>query len=64
MEYKVVFGQFHKTQNENDHSQLTFSCCEIRSRVTIKTPERRVFIVNFERISHFFLVFLLLTLSK
>ena len=38
--------------------------------LTIKTPERRhwrrsgVFIVNFEHISHLFLVFLLLTLKK
>ena len=39
-------------------------------KLTIKTPERHqrrrsgVFIVNFENISHFFLVFLLLTLNK
>ena len=39
------------------------------SKLTIKTPERHqwrrygVFIVNFEHISHFILVFLLLTLS-
>ena len=40
--------------------------CEICSKLTIKTPERRsgVFIVNFEHISHRFLVFLLLTLSR
>ena len=42
---------------------------EIFSQLTIKTPEQRhghssdVFIVNFEQISHIFLVFLLLTLS-
>ena len=42
--------------------------CEICSKLTIKTPERRywrlsgVFIVNFEHISHLVLVFLLLTL--
>ena len=37
----------------------------ICSKLTIKTPERRsgVFIVNFEHISHFDLMFLLLTLS-
>ena len=41
--------------------------CEIWSKLTIKTPERRygcrssVFIVNFEYISHLALVFLLLT---
>ena len=43
--------------------------CEIRSELTIKTPQKRqwrrsnVFIVNFEHISHFILVFLLLTLN-
>ena len=42
--------------------------CKICSKLTIKTPERRhwrrsgVFIVDFEHISHFFLVFLLLTM--
>ena len=44
--------------------------CEIRSKLTIKTPERHqwrrsgTFIVNFENISHLVLVFLLLTLSS
>ena len=44
--------------------------CAICSTLTIKTLERRhqrrscVFIVNFEYISHLFLVFLLLTLNK
>ena len=44
--------------------------CEICSKLTIKTLERRywrcygVFIVNFEHTSHLVLVFLLLTLSK
>ena len=43
--------------------------CEICSKLTIKTPERRqwrrcgVFIVNFEPISRLVLVFLLLTLN-
>ena len=43
--------------------------CEICSKLTIRTPKRRhwlpsgVFIVNFEHISHFLLVFLFLTLS-
>ena len=43
--------------------------CEICSKLTIKTPERRqwrhsdVFIVNSEHISHIFSVFLLLTLK-
>ena len=44
--------------------------CEICSKLTIKTPERRqwrlsdIFIVKFEYISHLVVVFLLLTLSK
>ena len=44
--------------------------CEIYSKLTIKTPERRhwrrsgVFIVNFEYISHLILMFLLLTLNR
>ena len=44
--------------------------CEIYSKLTIQTPERRqwrssgVFIVNFEHISQLVLVFLLLTLSS
>ena len=44
--------------------------CKLCSKLTIKTPERRhrcrsgVSIVNFEHISHFFLVYLLLTLNK
>ena len=44
--------------------------CEISSKLTMKTPERRhwcrsiVFIFNFEHISHLVLVFLSLTLSR
>ena len=43
--------------------------CEICSKLTIKTPEQRIwrrsgiFTVNFEHISHLVLVFLLLTLN-
>ena len=43
--------------------------CEMCSKLTIKTPERRqgrrsgVFVVSFEHISHLFVVFPLLTLS-
>ena len=53
-----------KVNNRNTRTR-----CEIRSKLTMKTPERRqwrrsgVFIVNFERISHLVLVFLLLTLN-
>ena len=49
-----------KVNNRNTRTR-----CEICSKLTIKTPERRpwhrfgVFIVNFEYISHLFLVFLL-----
>ena len=44
--------------------------CEICSKLTIKTPERRhwrcsgTFIINFNHISHIVLVFLLLTVNK
>ena len=44
--------------------------CEICSKLIIKTIEQRlwdrsgVFIVNFEHITHLFLLFLLLTLNK
>ena len=52
-----------KVNNKN-----TRKWCEICSKLTIKRPERRrrsgLFIVNFEHISHLFLVFLLLTLKK
>ena len=46
-----------KVNNRNTRTR-----CEIRLKLAIKTPERRywrlsgVFIVNFEYISHFFLV--------
>ena len=50
-----------KVNNRNSRKK-----CEICSKLTIKTPERRsgVFIVNFEHILHIFLLFLLLTLNK
>ena len=54
-----------KANNRN-----TRTMCEICSKLTIKTPERRrwrrsgIFIVNFEQIFHIVLVFLLLTLSQ
>ena len=51
-----------KVNNRN-----TRTSCEICSKLTIETTERRhwrVFFVNFEYISHVFLVFLLLTLSR
>ena len=54
-----------KVNNRNTRTR-----CEICSKLTINTPERRhwrrsgVFLVNFEHISHLVLVFLLLTLNK
>ena len=54
-----------KVNNRNTRTR-----CEICSKLTINTPERRhwrrsgVFIVNFEHISYLVLVFLLLTLNK
>ena len=50
-----------KVNNRNTRTR-----CEIYSKLTIKTPERRsgAFIMNFEHISHLVLVFLLLTLSR
>ena len=54
---------FLKVNNRNTRTR-----CEICSKLTTKTPERRqlrrsgVFIVNFEHISHLVLPFLLLTL--
>ena len=64
---KVFSANFYlfKVNNRNTRKR-----CEICSKLTIKTPERRywrrsaVFIVNFEHISHLFLVFLTLTWNK
>ena len=46
---------FFKVNNINTRKR-----CEICSKLTMKTPERR----NFEHISHLSLVFLLLTLNR
>ena len=60
-----VGNYMFKVNNRNTRTK-----CEICSKLTIKTRERRcwrrsgVSIVNFEHISHLALVFLLLTLSK
>ena len=54
----------------NVNNRNTTKMFKICSKLTIKTLERRqwrrcgVFIVNFKHISHLFLVFLMLTLSK
>ena len=54
-----------KVNNRNTRTR-----CEICSKLTIKIPERRhstrrsgIFTVNFNHISHFVLLFLLLTLN-
>ena len=52
------------------NNRTIYARCEICSKLTIKTPERRhwrryvVFTVDFEHISHLVLVSLLLTLSR
>ena len=52
------------------NNRNTKTMCETCSKLTIKIPERRqwcrsgVFIVNFEHIPHFVLVFLLLTFEQ
>ena len=54
-----------KVNNRNTRAR-----CEICSKLTIKTSERRhwyrsgVFVVNFEHISHLVLVILLLSLNR
>ena len=54
----------------NGNNRNTRKRCEICEKLTTKTPERchrnrsGVFTVNFEHISHLFLVFLLLTRNK
>ena len=63
--YNPAIINLFKVNNRNTRKR-----CEICSKLIIKTPERRqwrfsgVFIVNFEYISHFFLVFLLSSLNK
>ena len=47
-----------KVNNRNTRKR-----CEICSKLIIKTPEG-IFIVNFGRVSHLFLVLLFLTLNK
>ena len=47
-----------KVNNRNTRTR-----CEIYSKLTRKTPERRLASLNFEHISHLVLVFLLLTLN-
>ena len=66
MAYLITFGIYIFTVNNRN----TRKRCAVCSKLTIMTPEQRhwrrsgVFIINFEHISHLFLVFLLLTLSR
>ena len=79
--FRFTLVLIHNNINLIRYTQLTFICskstkkntrkwCEICSKLTIKTQERRhwcrssIFIVNFEHISQFFLMFSLLTLNK
>ena len=64
--FNIPTGNYlFKVNNSNTRTK-----CEIYSKLTIKTPKRphwcysRIFIVNFELISHLVLLFLLLTLSR
>ena len=56
--YVPVDIYLFKARNRN-----TRTICKISSKFTIKTPEC-VLIVNFEKISHIVLVFLLFTLKE
>ena len=73
---KAVFLMFSGTESpaniylfnvNNENTRKRYKIC---SKLTMKTPEQcqwlpsDVFIVNFEHISHLFVVFLLLTLNK
>ena len=65
-EINIPAGNYmFKVNNRNTEAR-----CETCSKLTMKTPEQRqwrrfgVFIVNFEHISHFVIVFLLLTLNS
>ena len=66
--FKILITTFYPVGNYmfKVNNRNTRARCEICSKLTIKTPERRhgAFIVNFEHISHLVLVFLLLTLSR
>ena len=63
--YNPAGDYIFKVNNRNTRTR-----CDICSKLTIKTPERRdwgrpgVFIAKLEQISHLVLVFLLLTLSR
>ena len=64
---RISLANIYLLKINNTNTRKRFKIC---SKLTVKTPERRhqrrsgVFIVNFEHISHLFLVFLLPTLNK
>ena len=70
--FALLFGQLYSAGNDmfKVNNRNIRTRCGICSKLIITTPERLhwrrsgVFIVNFEHISHFVRVFLLLTLSR
>ena len=70
--YSASFHDLDLTETERSRASKinnrdTRDRCEIGSKLTVKTPERRrsgLFIVNFEHVLHLFLVFLVLTLKR
>ena len=69
---QVINYKFVQVVSQSAFTDLTVETVEqdVKSKLTIKTPERRqwrrsgVFIINFEHLVHLVLVFLLLTLSR
>ena len=72
IEKQVINYKIVQVASQSAITDLTVETVEqdVKSKLTIKTPERRqcrrygVFIVNFEHLVHLVLVFLLLTLSR
>ena len=76
----IRIGSEYASEQQQQAAQITFICSKLAIEALekgvkyiqskIKAPERRqwrrsgVFIVNFEHISHLFLVIILLTLNK
>ena len=73
-QYERTYKMIHSNPADNHMFKVsnrnTKPSCEICSKLTIKTSERRhwrrsgFFIINFEHISHLVLMFLLLTLRR
>ena len=72
IEKQVINYKIVQVASQSAITDLTVETVEqdVKSKLTIKTPERRqwrrsgVFIINFEHLVHLVLVFLLLTLSR